>query len=98
GLMALAANIHMSLLGKNGLRAVAEQSHAKAEYLKGRISALPGYRLPYPGPTFNEFLVEGPGEAAPMIAELARGGILAGVPLSRLGEGPADRFLLAVTA
>jgi glycine cleavage system P protein (glycine dehydrogenase) subunit 1 len=97
GLMALAANIHMSLLGKNGLRAVAEQSHAKAEYLKGRISALPGYRLPYPEPTFNEFLVEGPGEAAPMIAELARGGILAGVPLSRLGEGPASRFLVAVT-
>jgi glycine cleavage system P protein (glycine dehydrogenase) subunit 1 len=97
GLMALAANIHMSLLGKHGLRAVAEQCHAKAEYLKGRISALPGYRLPYTGPTFNEFLVEGPRDAAPMIAELARSGILAGVPLSRFGQGPANRFLVAVT-
>jgi glycine dehydrogenase subunit 1 len=97
GLMALAANIHMSLLGKEGLRAVAQQCHSKAEYLKGKISTLPGYRLPYPRPTFNEFLVEGPRDAAPMIAELARRGILAGVPLSRFGEGPANRFLVAVT-
>src|SRR5712691_2704728 len=96
GLMALAANIHMSLLGKHGLREVAQQSHAKAEYLKGRISALPAYRLPYPGPTFNEFLVEGPRPAAPMIAELAQRGILAGVSLSRFG-GPTNRFLVAVT-
>jgi glycine dehydrogenase subunit 1 len=96
GLMALAANIHMSLLGKHGLREVAQQSHAKAEYLKGRISKLAGYRLPYPGPTFNEFLVDGPRAAAPMIVELARRGILAGVPLSRFG-GPTNQFLVAVT-
>jgi glycine dehydrogenase subunit 1 len=94
--MALAANIHMSLLGNHGLLEVAQQSHAKAEYLKGRISALPGYRLPYQGPTFNEFLVEGPRPAAPMIVELARRGILAGVPLSRFG-GPTNQFLVAVT-
>jgi glycine dehydrogenase subunit 1 len=87
----------MSLLGKRGLREVAKQSHAKAEYLKGRISALPGYRLPYPGPTFNEFLVEGPHAAAPMIRSLAGRGILAGVPLSRFGASPANRFLVAVT-
>jgi glycine dehydrogenase subunit 1 len=96
GLMALAANIHMSLLGKHGLREVAKQSHAKAEYLKGRISALPGYRLPCSGPTFNEFLIEGQRPAAPMIVELAQRGILAGVPLSRFG-GPTNQFLVAVT-
>ncbi len=96
GLMALAANIHMSLLGKHGLREVAQQSHAKAEYLKGRISKLAGYRLPYSGPTFNEFLIEGPRPAAPMIVELAQLGILAGVPLSRFG-GPTNQFLVAVT-
>ena len=60
GLMALASNIHMSLLGKQGLREVATQSHAKAEYLKERIAGLPGFRLPYSGPTFNEFVVEAP--------------------------------------
>ncbi len=96
GLMALAANIHMSLLGKHGLREVATQSHAKAEYLKQRIAALPGYRVPLSGPTFNEFLVEAPGPAAPLLSELARAGILAGVALSRYG-GPANQFLVAAT-
>jgi glycine dehydrogenase subunit 1 len=97
GLMALASNIHMSLLGKHGLREVAEQSHAKAEYLKGEIAKVPGYRLPFAGPTFNEFAVDGPGPAAPLLATLASRGILAGVPLSRLGSGPENRFLVAVT-
>jgi len=60
------------------------------------ISALPGYRLPYQGPTFNEFLVEGPRPAAPMIRDLAGRGILAGVPLSRFG-GATNQFLVAVT-
>ena len=96
GLMALASNIHMSLLGKQGLREVATQSHAKTEYLKGRIAKLPGFRLPYAGPTFNEFVVEAPRPAAPLIGELARRSILAGVPLSRYG-GPEKQFLVAVT-
>jgi glycine dehydrogenase subunit 1 len=96
GLMALASNIHMSLLGKKGLREVALQSHAKAEYLKGEIAKLPGYRMPYSAPTFNEFTVEAPGPAAPMLARLASRGILGGVPLSRLGGDP-NRFLIAVT-
>ncbi|MGH9367104.1 MAG: aminomethyl-transferring glycine dehydrogenase subunit GcvPA [Thermoanaerobaculia bacterium] len=97
GLMALASNVHMSLLGKKGLREVAVQSHAKAEYLKGRIAALPGYRLPYPGPTFNEFVVEAPGPAAPLLSRLAKRAILAGVPLSRYEAGRPNWFLVAVT-
>ena len=97
GLMALASNIHMSLLGKKGLREVATQSHAKAEYLKGRIAAVPGYRLPFAGPTFNEFVVEAPVPAAALLARLAGRGILAGVPLSRYEAGADRRFLTAVT-
>src|SRR5262249_22459724 len=96
GLMALASNIHMSLLGKRGLREVATQSHAKTEYLKGEIAKLPGYRLPYSGPTFNEFTVEAREEPAPLLARLASRGLLAGVPLSRFGE-EANRFLVAAT-
>ena len=97
GLMALAANIHCSLLGKRGLRDVALQSHAKAEFVKSEIAKAPGYRIPFPGPTFNEFVVEAPEAAAPLLARLARRGILAGVPLSRW-DGESDRrFLVAVT-
>jgi glycine dehydrogenase subunit 1 len=97
GLMALAANIHMSLLGKKGLREVALQSHAKAEYLKAAIAKLPGFRIPFPGPTFNEFLVEAPAPAAPLLARLASGGILGGVPLSRWDTARPNAFLVAVT-
>jgi glycine dehydrogenase subunit 1 len=97
GLMALASNIHMSLLGKRGLREVAEQSHAKAQYLKREIAKLPGYRLPYAGPTFNEFCVEAPEPAAPLLGRLATRGILAGVPLSRFWPGEDNRFLTAAT-
>jgi glycine dehydrogenase subunit 1 len=96
GLMALASNIHMSLLGRAGLREVAAQSHAKAEYLKAAIARVPGFRIPYPGPTFNEFVVEAPGDASALVSRLATRKILAGIPLSRWG-GDARRFLVAAT-
>jgi glycine dehydrogenase subunit 1 len=97
GLMALAANIHMSLLGKHGLREVALQSHAKAEYLKAAIARLPGYRIAYSGPTFNEFLVEAPEPAAPLLERLAARQILGGVPLSRWDAFRPNAFLVAAT-
>jgi len=97
GLMALASNIHMSLLGKQGLREIALQSHAKAEYLKAAIAKVPGYRVPDTAPTFNEFVVEGPGPAAPLLSRLARGGILGGVALSRWSPAEDRGFLVAVT-
>ena len=96
GLMALASNVHMSLLGKRGLREVAAQSHAKAEYLKAAIARTAGFSVPFAGPTFNEFVVQAPGPAEPLLARLAERGILAGIPLARWG-GPSDRFLVAVT-
>ena len=97
GLMALAANIHCSLLGKRGLREVALQSHAKAEYLKGESVKVAGSGVPFTGPTFNEFAVDAPEPAAPLLARLARRGILAGVPLSRWEAGSPNRFLVATT-
>ena len=97
GLMALASNIHCSLLGKRGLREVALQSHAKAEYLKAEIAKIPGWKTPYSGPTFNEFVVEAPVDAAPLLSRLASRGILGGVPLSRWEPASANRFLVATT-
>ncbi len=99
GLMALASNIHMSLLGKKGLREVAIQSHAKAEYLKGEIGKIPGFRIPLTGPTFNEFTVEAPQgvDAAALLDRLAARKILAGIPLSRYDSADRNRFLTAAT-
>src|SRR5262249_54189363 len=97
GLMALASNIHMSLMGKKRLREVALQSHAKAEYLKGAIAKLSGFRIPYSGPTFNEFVVEAPEDAAALLSRLAARRILAGVALSRYDAKDRQRFLVAAT-
>ncbi len=99
GLMALASNIHMSLLGKEGLREVALQSHAKAEYLKREIAKVPGFRIPFAGATFNEFLVEveAPVDAAELLARLAGKKILGGIALSRWDRADTRRFLVAAT-
>ena len=58
GLCALAATIFLSLLGKEGLRKLAQQNLENSEYLKGHLATLPGYSLPFSAPTFNEFVLK----------------------------------------
>ncbi|MBL8675766.1 MAG: aminomethyl-transferring glycine dehydrogenase subunit GcvPA, partial [Rhodospirillales bacterium] len=83
GLMALAFTIHLTLLGEAGLRRLAELNHAKAVELADRIAALPGVEV-LNDTFFNEFTVRLPKPAAGVVEALARKGILAGVPVSRL--------------
>jgi glycine dehydrogenase subunit 1 len=98
GLMALAATVVLSLLGKRGVREVALASHATAEYLKRGVRGLgSGVRLAFPeSPTYNEFLVlhddpEG------LLAKLEKEGVLGGVATSRLGGDLPRGFLVAAT-
>jgi len=60
GLMALAATIYLSSLGRHGLRQVATLCYHKAHYLAGRIAALPGYEVWTEQPFFHEFVVRTP--------------------------------------
>src|SRR5213078_39112 len=55
-LCALAVCIRMCLLGKQGFVELGRQSHARAEYLKGKLAQVPGLEIPYSAPTFNEFV------------------------------------------
>jgi len=96
-LCALRALIYLCLLGKEGLREVAEQCHAKAEYLKGLLRAMPGIEVVNTGPTFNEFVVRLPGPADRAVADLLERGFFAGVPLAALGAGEQNDLLVAVT-
>jgi len=100
GLMALAATIVLSLLGRKGVREVALASHATAEYLKAGINekgAGNRVKLAFPGaPTYNEFLVlhdDPDGLLARMKGEL----ILGGVSTTRFGRGMPKGFLVAAT-
>ena len=97
GLCALAAAVHLCLLGPRGLQRAAYTSRANAEYLKGRIAALDGFALPYSAPTFNEFVVTTPEPAAALVERLATRGMLDGVPLSRFGGTTQENELLICT-
>ncbi|MEG3145213.1 aminomethyl-transferring glycine dehydrogenase subunit GcvPA [Sphingomonas sp. RT2P30] len=99
GLCALAFSIHMTLLGEAGLRALATTNHHNAVAAAERLARVPGVRLVNDG-FFNEFTLELPVEARPVVQQLARSGILAGVSLGRLypGEaGLANGLVVAVT-
>jgi glycine dehydrogenase subunit 1 len=99
GLCALAFTIHLALLGEAGFTRLARLNHTAAVALAGRLERLPGVRL-VNGSFFNEFTLDLPRPAAPVVERLAKSGILAGVPASRLyPERPelADLLLVAAT-
>ncbi len=96
-LIALAANMYLSLLGKQGLREVATQCLQKAAYLRNRLRDVSGVELPFSGPSYNEFVVRTPYAAAEILADLEHGGILGGIPLAPFFADQPNDFLVAVT-
>jgi len=99
GLMALAATVWLEAVGGSGLRELATSCLARSEELKHRIAALDGpWRLAYPSsPTFNEFLLVGPGPGVELVDRLAAEGVLAGVPATTWGGSWPDGILVAAT-
>ena len=93
-LNALQAVVYLSLLGKQGLREVAELSLQKSHYLSEKITDLPGYSLKYDQPFFREFVVETPVPASEVVEKMLDQGILAGYDLSAVGD---EGLLVAVT-
>jgi glycine dehydrogenase subunit 1 len=79
-LLAIGITAYLSLLGPEGLREVARQSHAKAAYAARRIGELPGYAVLTPPPFYNEFLVRGPESGVELRDRLVDKHLLAGVP------------------
>jgi glycine dehydrogenase subunit 1 len=99
GLCALAATVHLSLLGRDGFVEVSRTCLARTEYLKALIAKIPGCELRWSGPTFNEFGVRFTGgrKAAAVIAALLDKCLLAGVDLGRFDPALDDTLLVAVT-
>lgn len=60
GLMATAAAIYLSVMGKHGLRQVAELCYHKAHYAADQIDALSKYSVRREHPFFHEFIVACP--------------------------------------
>ena len=99
GLMALAATVWLEAMGGSGLRELATSCLARTEELKRRLTAIGDpWRLAYPqSPTFNEFLLVGPGSGTELVERLASEGVLAGVPTTDWGGSWPDGLLVAVT-
>ena len=91
-LMALYVTIYLSLMGKEGLREVAEMSYANAHSLHDKLLATGKFKDTFPGqPFFNEFCVDYDGDLDALLAEATECGYLAGV---KVGE---KTLMLAVT-
>jgi glycine dehydrogenase subunit 1 len=97
GLLALAATVYMSLLGKNGLRQVSELCYHKAHYTARSIASLPGFALWSRHPFFNEFVVRCPVPIQELNSLLLDEGILGGYDLGQDFPGLANHMLVAVT-
>jgi len=97
GLCALQSAMYMSLLGPDGLAAVAERSHAHALYLRRAVAALPGFELCFGGHFFHEFLVRTPVPASQLVDQLVGHGVFAGVPLSRYFPDRTHELLICAT-
>ena len=98
GLIALAATIYMTTLGRQGLQEVAAQCAQKAAYARRRIEALEGFSVPHSAPVFNEFVVRAQVPAVDLLRRLAEGNNLTGgLALSRYFPERPNDILVCVT-
>ncbi len=96
-LCALAAAIHLSLLGPRGLRLLAEINLSKSEYLKKNLLKIPGIKLLFSGPTFNEFALSLPKPAEPILDLLRQQKFFGGLSLQKYYPELENTLLLCVT-
>lgn len=93
GLCALAFTIHMTLLGEKGLKQMAVINHETACSLADALDGIDGVEV-LNDAFFNEFAVRLPKNANEVVDALAKVGVLAGVPASRLFPGQFEDVLL----
>jgi glycine dehydrogenase subunit 1 len=91
------ATIYLALLGRGGLRKLAETNLAKAQYAKAKIQETPGLELPLPAPTFNEFAVRLSGPAQETLARARRAGIIGGLDLRAHAPELGSALLICTT-
>jgi glycine dehydrogenase subunit 1 len=98
GLMALAATIYLSLLGKNGFKQVANLCYQKAHYAAEQIANLEGYDLAFKAtPFFHEFVIKTPKPVDQINLHLQNHWILGGYDLSQAYPELENHILIAVT-
>lgn len=90
GLAVIAATIHMSILGAEGLRQVAIACHKNTKKLVEKLTAIPGVELVFTRPFFHEAVLRLPQPVIDVLPQLTAEGVLGGYNLTsefpQLGE------------
>jgi glycine dehydrogenase subunit 1 len=97
GLMALASLVYLSMMGKAGLRKVAELCYNKAHYAAEKIGKLDGYKVWNTKPFFHEFVISCPKPVAEINDALLDIDIIGGYDLGQDYPDMEDHMLVAVT-
>jgi glycine dehydrogenase subunit 1 len=97
GLLALAAAVYLSVVGKSGLRQVAQLCYHKAHYAAEQLSKIKGMGLCFSEPFFHEFALCVGRPAQEVNAHLLEHGILGGYDLGSDYPSLKDHLLIAVT-
>jgi len=82
GLMVTASTIHMALLGAEGLKRVAAQSHANKQLLVEKLSAVKGVSIKFNRPSFHEAVLTLDLPVKDVLQSLADNNILGGYSLT----------------
>jgi glycine dehydrogenase subunit 1 len=94
-LCALAVLVYLSLMGKQGLKELAEINLSKCEYAKKKLSGAGTLR--FSAPTFNEFVLTLNRDASSVLQALLMEGIVGGLPLKRFYPEMEREILVCVT-
>jgi glycine dehydrogenase subunit 1 len=96
-LCALAATVHLILLGKEGLREMAEQNLSKAQFALRELLKIPGVRRAFDAPFFNEFTIALPRSVKDVNGQLLRDKIVGPLSLDSFYSELPNHALVCVT-
>lgn len=97
GLMVTASTIYMSLLGPEGLRRVAIESHERTRELRKALTEISGISTVFNSPYFHEVIVRVNKPVDVMLKELAKRGIQGGYALKDAYPELHDCLLVCAT-
>lgn len=96
-LCALAFTMHLSALGKTGLKELANLNLQNAHYAAQEIAKIPGMSLAFNGPFFHEFVIESKIEPSRINSMLLKDQIIGGLDLARFYPELDHHLLFCVT-
>ncbi|MCK4386277.1 MAG: aminomethyl-transferring glycine dehydrogenase subunit GcvPA, partial [candidate division Zixibacteria bacterium] len=96
-LCALASCVYLSLLGKSGIKKVAELCLQKSHYAFDQITKIEGFKKRFEAPFFKEFVVQTPIPPKRIIRSLIKRNIFAGFDLAQFDRKLKNCLLVCVT-